>query len=271
MRPRFLLALLALLIVITPTASAWAQASTTNYIVLYAHSANNNRILNAVPNWGGIKTENANGTLSFKLSPALGENLRITGAISVTFYLRATSGAVSNLDFSVAELKSTGEQVPVPGAKIQSIAILSTRFLPFTYGVGLIDYQFQKGSVIVLSVRVDVKTEHHISHGTTLQLPPASQFQHVNPLQVAITFLDQQAQKTELIQTEGPTSMVQVHFRANVTDPIGIYRLNNAMAIISAPNGTSSRIQPAQQSISQYTNNYSFDTTLGAGIVAGDS
>ena len=59
--------------------------------------------------------------------------------------------------------------------------------------------------------------------------------------------------------------MVPVHFRANVTDPIGTYRLNNAIAIITATNGTSSRIQPTQQSISQYTNNYSFDTTLGTG------
>src|SRR5208283_5607566 len=106
-RPRFLLTLLAILIIITPTASVWSQASTTNYIVLYGHSVNNARILNAVPNWGGNKTENASGTLSFKLSPTLGENLRITGAIAVTLYLRSTVGVLSNLDFSLAELKST--------------------------------------------------------------------------------------------------------------------------------------------------------------------
>ncbi len=264
-RPRFLFTVLALLIIITPTASVWAPPSTTNYIVLYAHSANNARILNAIPNWGGIKTENASGTLSFKLSPALGGNLRITGAIAVTFYLRATPGVLSNLDFSVAELKSTGEQVLVPGARIQSLAVLDTRFLPFTVGVGIIDYEFQKGSAIVLLVRVD-------SNGGTPYLawddpstPTSITIPAVNPLQVAITFLDQQSQKTELIQSEDPTGMVQVHFRANVTDPIGIYRLNNAVAIINEPNGTSSRIQLAQQSISQYTNNYSFDATLGAG------
>ena len=264
-RPRFLLPFLALLIIITPTASVWSQASTTNYIVLYAHSVNNARILNAVPNWGGNKTENASGTLSFKLSPILGENLRITGAIAVTLYLRSTLGVLSNLDFSLAELKSTGEQVPVPGASIQSMAVLGTRFLPFTVGVGIIDYEFQKGSAIVLSVRVDVNSGTPYLAYDDPSTPTSLTIPAVNPLQVAITFLDQQSQKTNLIQTEDLTSMVPVHFRANVTDPIGTYRLNNAIAIITAKNGTSSRIQPTQQPISQYTNSYSFDTTLGTG------
>ncbi len=256
---------LALLIIITPSASVWPQASPINYIVLYAHTSNNSRILNAVPNWGGIRIENVNGTLSFKLTPTLGENLRITGAIAVTLYMRATSGVLSNLNFSLTELKSTGVQVPVPGAKIQSLTVLDTRFLPFTVGVGVIDYEFQKGSAIVLSVRVDANSATPYLAWDDPSAPTSITLPAVSPLHVAITFLDYQSHRANLIQTENQTSLVQVHFRANVTDPIGIYRLNNAIAIINAPNGTSSRIQPAQQFISQYANDYSFDLALGAG------
>jgi KaiC/GvpD/RAD55 family RecA-like ATPase len=263
-RLRSALAVIILLTVIMSTASISAQSPITAYIALYAHTANNARILNALPSWGGMRTENVSGTLSFNLSPSLGQNLRINGSITLTVYLRGSLAGVGNLEFALAELKSTGEQVQVPGARIQSPVVLDTRLLPFTVGVGIIYYEFQRGSSIVLSVRVDSKGTSYLvwddaSTPTSVTIPA------VDPIQAAITFQDHQSQQVGIVQTEDSANLARLRFSANVTDSIGAYRLSRGIVTLIAPNGTSTSIQPIQQSTSPYTISYNLDTVLGIG------
>lgn len=260
-----MLAVIILLTAIVPAASVSAQSPRTTYIALYLHSADNTRILNAVPTWGGMKTENATGTLSFKLRPALGENLQISGAITITLYLRASSASLGNLDFAISELKNTGEQVQVPGAGIESPVVLDRRLLPFTVGIGIIDYEFQKGSSIVLSVRVDSKTSTTYLSWDDSSSPSSVTIPAVDPLRATVTFLDRQSQQVRIAQTEDSTNQAMIRFIANVTDSIGAYRLSTGIFAVTAPNGTVTKILPMQQSISAYTLTYYIDTILNIG------
>jgi hypothetical protein len=241
-----------------------AQATNPNYVILYAHTANNAMILNAVPTWGGMRTENVSNTLSFKLTPALGADLQINGAITVTLYMRAASALLGNLNFAVTELKSTGEQVQVPGARIQSQVLLDKQLLPFTLGVGIIDYKFQKGSSIVLSVQLDAKGTSYLAWDDP-STPSSLTIPAVDPLYATITTLDSQSQQARIFPTENSTDQARIHLEANVTDSIGTYRLSGADFAITGQNGTVTRTQPIQNSINAYAATYYLNVTFRTG------
>jgi KaiC/GvpD/RAD55 family RecA-like ATPase len=247
-----------------PAASVSAQATDTDYITLYAHTIDNARILNALPTWGGMKTENVSNTLSFNLTPALGADLQINGAITVTLYLQAASEIVGTLEFAVSELKSTGEQLQVPGARIQYQVPLDTQLLPFTVGVGIISYKFQQGSSIVLSVQVNAKSTTYLTWDDP-STPASVTIPAVDPLRATLTTLDSQGRRTRLFQTENPSDQARIRLAANVTDSIGAYRLSGTVFTATGPNGTVARMQPIQHSVNQYSFADYLNVTLGIG------
>jgi KaiC/GvpD/RAD55 family RecA-like ATPase len=272
-RPRLTLMVIILLATILPSTSVSAQTTNPVYVALYAHTTNNARILNAVPTWGGMRTENVSNTVSFKLAPALGTDLQISGgAITATLYLRATSAPVGNLNFMVTEIKSTGEQVQVPSARIQSQVVLDKDFLPFTLGVGPIDYRFQKGSSIEISVQLEVKGTAYLawddpSTPSSVTIPTADlpDLGIRGPVHANVTTIDSQSQSVRIFQTEISTDRARMRLQANVTDSIGTYRLSGTTFAITEPNGTVVRIQPTQHKIDEYTAIYSVNTTLRTG------
>jgi KaiC/GvpD/RAD55 family RecA-like ATPase len=259
-----MLMVIILLATMFPATSVSAQATNPDYIVLYAHTTNNVRILNAVPTWGRMRTENVSNTISFNLTPALGADLQINGAITVTLYLRAASALVGNLNFAVTELKSTGEQVQVPGGRIQSQVVLDKQLLPFTLGVGIIDYKFQKGSSIVLSVNVEAKRTSYLAWDDP-STPSSMTIPAVDPLLVTITPMNSQSQPARIFPSENTSNETRIRLTANVTDSIGRYRLNGAVFLITGPNGTVLRTQPIQHPIDDYAVAYDSNVTLDNG------
>jgi KaiC/GvpD/RAD55 family RecA-like ATPase len=255
-----------------PGTSVSAQATNPVYVALYAHTINNTRILNADPTWGEMRTENVNNTLIFKLTPALGTELQINGGITAILYLRATSAPVGNLNFAVSELKSDGEQVQVPSARIQSQVVLDKEFLPFTLGVGPIEYKFQKGSSIEISIQLDIKGAAYLAwddastpSSVTIPTVDLPEFGIRGPVHAQIKTIDSQSQPVRIFQTENSTDQAHMRLQANVTDSVGTYRLRAASFAFTAPNGTAVRIQPTQLKISQYAAIYSLNTTLRIG------
>jgi KaiC/GvpD/RAD55 family RecA-like ATPase len=272
MQPRLMLMVIIILATMMPATNVSAQATNPVYVPLYAHTTNNARILNAVPTWGGMRTENVSNTLSFKLTPALGTDLQINGAITATLYLRATSAPVGNLNFAVTELKSTGEQVQVPSARIQSQVVLDKEFLPFTLGVGPIDYRFQKGSSIGISVQLGVKGAAYLawddpSTPSSITIPTVNEpdLGIRGPVHANITSFDSQSQQVRIFQTENSTDHARIGLQANVTDSIGTYRLSGAAFAITGSNGSVLRIQPTQHQINEYAATYALNTTLRIG------
>jgi KaiC/GvpD/RAD55 family RecA-like ATPase len=259
-----MLMVIILLATMMPAANVSAQATNIDYVVLYAHTVDNARILNADPTWGGMRTENVSNAVSFKLTPALGAELQINGAITVTLYMRAASKLLGNLNFAVTELKSTGEQVQVPGAGIQTQVLLDKQFLPFTLGVGIIDYEFQKGSSIGLSVQLDAKGTSYLAWDDA-STPSSVTIPTVDALRATITTLDSQSHLARIFPTENTTDQARIHLEANVTDSIGTYRLAGAIFAITGPNGTVARTQPVQHSINEYAVTYNLNITLPNG------
>jgi KaiC/GvpD/RAD55 family RecA-like ATPase len=259
-----MLMVIILLVSMIPATSVTALAANPDYVVLYAHTTNNGRVLTAIPTWGGMKTENVSNILSFRLTPALGMNLRISGAITATLYLRATSAVVGDLNFAVTELNSTGVQVQVPSARIQSQVVLDKEFLPFTLGVGPIDYKFRKGSSIGISVQLNVKGAAYLAWDDP-STPSSITIPTVDPLHATITSLNDKSQPLRIFETENSTDQARVRLEANVTDSIGTYRLSGATFAITQSNGTVVRIQPTQHQITEYAAIYPLNTTLRTG------
>jgi KaiC/GvpD/RAD55 family RecA-like ATPase len=259
-----MLIVIILVATMMPTANVSAQATNSGYVVLYAHTLDSARILNADPTWGGMRTENVSNVVSFKLTPALGMDLQINGAITVTLYMRAGTTLLGNLNFAVSELKSTGEQALVPGAGIQTQILLDKQFLPFTLGIGIIDYKFQKGSSIVLSVQLDAKGTSYLAWDDA-STPSSLTIPATDAVRATITTLDSQSHLARIFPTENTTDQARIHLEANVTDSIGAYRLTDAIFAITGPNGTIGRTQPVQRSIDAYAVAYGLNITLPNG------
>ena len=151
--PRLLLISIILLPLLT---AAGVQAQPTpHYITLYAHSYRGQAILNALPQPTGQKTADISKEITFRLTPVLGDNLHIYGAITFTIYLRASNFFFGTVGLRLAELPERGTEIAVPAATADTGPIrLGTAVLPVTVGVGIIDYQFRTGSAIVLHIGV---------------------------------------------------------------------------------------------------------------------
>lgn len=267
MRPAFLLLTLVLLAALASTTSAQAQLPKSHNITLYAHSEGNLLLLSADAPAGPRQAADATSTITFKLTPALGENLRIYGAITVTTYLRTDTLLLGTLSVQVTELKSTGEQVPVPGATIDTPVSLDSRTLPFNLGVGIIDYEFGRGSAIQLQVRVSVSGRPTAPYlvWNDPKTPTSLTIPAIEPTQAKITISSDSLHFGRILSTTTSNGPANLTFTANVTDALGIYRLGDSSLVLTTPNGTSRQFQPTVTPISTYSGTYTQTATLSEG------
>src|SRR5208283_2650109 len=204
---------------------------------------------------------------SFKLTPTLGEPLRIYGAITFTIYVQATSALIGDLVFELLEQKSSGAELPVSGAEIDSPVSLNTQAIPVTLGVGTIDYEFSSGSSVILRVTVNRLSSSGVPYlawdspatPTNLRIPA------INAIQAHLTYSSGGLMFNKILQSD-QNGDANVTFLTNVTDVIGSYPLSaNAQLVLSTTNETTKILVPIQLASSPYTSTFSTNAILSAG------
>ncbi len=260
-----LIAVLLVASLFAPQVEAQTNSS-PQYATLYAHSTGTALFLNALPEWGGQKIADVRDATSFKLTPTLGEPLRIYGAITFTIYLQATSALIGNLVVELLEQKPSGAEVPVSGAQIESPVALDTRALPVTLGVGTIDYEFSSGSSIVLRVTVNSLSVSGVPYlawdspatPTNLRIPT------INTIQAQLMYSAGGLMFNKILQSD-QNGNANVTFLTNVTDAIGSYSLSaSAQLVLTTTNGTTKILAPTQLASSLYTATFSTNAILSA-------
>ena len=264
MRPA-LLVLLPLILLPLLTSNVGAQP-TPHYLVLYAHSYGQTAILNALPQWTGQKAADISNPITFRLSPALGDVLHIYGGITFTLYLRASVTFFGTVGIQVSELSQDGKESLVPNAKAPDNPLsLDTRIVPVTFGVGIVDYEFQRGSSILLRIGV----EQVFKAGAPLLVwddsttPTSIRLPAVSPTKAQLQFIGQPSFGHVFEANDEGSQVVRVD--ANVNDPVGVYRFNSITFQLTAPNGslTTSQINPSNNT--DYTSLYSTTVKLVEG------
>jgi KaiC/GvpD/RAD55 family RecA-like ATPase len=230
-----------LLIFLTPFIFVHVAAAQQNpqYVILYAHGFGDSAILTAVPqsNRPPNSAVLSNG-LDFRLSPVLGENLEIYGAITYNLYLRSSAPLSGTVSADLAEVRSDGTQSQVPASIVQAPVYLNVATSLVTLGVGpAINYQFQAGSSILLHVTISQTSGKgqpqlvwdNPSAATSIRLPA------VSPATPMINYVGR-ADFGGIFQAEtNGTSLVRVN--ATFSDAIGIYRFDSATLRFSMANG----------------------------------
>ena len=236
------------------------------YVVLYAHSFGRSAILTAIPRSNRPNSALLSSGLDFRLSPVLGEDLQILGAITYNLYLRASGPLSGTISAQLAELRPDGTQSLVPGSTVDAPVYLNTATILVTLGVGpSINYQFQAGSSIVLHVTINQtsgKAQPLLvwddpSAPTSIRLPTVSA---ATPM---ISYLG----KTNFggifqAETNGTS-----HIRINATfaDSIGIYRFVSAILRFTAANGTATDLQLNLKNSTDYSVSSLVASTLAEG------
>ena len=264
MRPALpVLMLLILLPLVTPSVGA---QPTPHYVVLYAHSYGDTAILNALPQWTGQKAADISNPITFRLSPTLGDVLHIYGGITFTLYLRASVSFFGTVGIQVSELSQDGKESLIPNARAPDNPLsLDTRIVPVTFGVGIVDYQFQRGSSILLRIGVDQVFKAGVpllvwddsATPTSIRLPT------ISPTKAQLQFIGHPSFGHIFEATNEGNQVVRVD--ANVNDPIGVYRFDSVTFKMTAPNGnvTTSQINPNNNT--DYTSLYSTTVSLNEG------
>jgi hypothetical protein len=259
------LVIFAMIVVAPPVSSQVADA---HYITLYAHRSGSSSFLNALAQWGGQRAADVSNEVTFKLTPALGQNLHIYGSISATIYLRGSTSMFGRLVLYVAEMKSTGQTIQVPGANIESpVSLDSQRPLPFTLGVGIIEYEFSKDSSILLCIRVEATGAKGIpylvwdgpSAPTSLRIPA------VSPMQATTQISSTGLQCDRIFRIDSASGTIKLPFSANVTDALGISRFTRSLATLTTVGGASIPIEPTANMTSTYSATYSFAAQVEVG------
>ncbi|MGA2971331.1 MAG: ATPase domain-containing protein [Candidatus Bathyarchaeia archaeon] len=240
MRSSCLLLISIILLPMLMAAGAQAQPTPTSHnITLYAHSYGDQTILNALPQPTGQKTADVSKGITFRLTPVLGDNLRIYGAITFTVYLRASNAFFGTVGLRLAELPKGGTEIAVPAAIVDTGPIrLGTTILPVTVGVGIIDYQFRTGSAIVLHIGV-VQTS---GSGTPLLVwddpaaPTSLRLPTLSPTTADLS-LEGEHSFGRIFQADAGGSAA-VKIGAAVNDSVGAYRFAYVSFQLTAPNGT---------------------------------
>jgi len=241
--------------------------SSPQYVTLYAHSTGTVLFLNALPQWGGQKIADVSNATSFKLTPTLGEPLRIYGAITFTIYVQATSALIGDLVVELLEQKPSGAELPVSGAEIDSPVSLGAQAIPVTLGVGTIDYEFSSGSSVILRVTVNRLSSSGVPYlawdspatPTNLRIPA------INAIQAHLTYSSGGLMFNKILQSD-QNGDANVTFLTNVTDVIGSYPLSaNAQLVLSTTNETTKILVPIQLASSPYTSTFSTNAILSAG------
>ena len=264
MRPAFLVLILIILLpLLAPNVGA---QPTPHYIVLYAHSYGNTAVLNALPQWTQQKAADISSSITFRLSPVLGSALHIYGGITFTLYLRASVTFSGTIGIQVSELSQDGKEMLVPNAKVPDNPLsLDTRIVPVTFGVGIVDYEFQRGSSILLRIGVDQVFKAGVpllvwddsTTPTNVRLPA------ISPTTAQLQFMGHPGFGHVFEADEEGTQLVRVD--ANVNDPIGVYRFSSIQFQLTAPNGSITTSQVSPSNSTDYTSLYSTMVELGDG------
>ena len=264
MRPAPLV--LILLVFLPLLATSVGAQRTPHYVVLYAHSYGDTAILNALPQWSGQKAADISKGITFRLNPVLGDNLHIYGGITFTLYLRASASFFGTIGIQVSELSKDGKETLVPNAKAPDNPLtLDTRTVPVTFGVGIVDYEFQPGSSILLRIGVDQVFKPGIpllvwddtTTPTSLRLPA------ISPTRAQLQFIGHPS-FGHIFEADGEGNQT-VRIDANVRDAIGVYRFQSVAFKLTAPNGNITTVQMNPSNSTDYSSLYSTTAELSQG------
>ncbi|MGD0176520.1 MAG: ATPase domain-containing protein [Candidatus Bathyarchaeia archaeon] len=267
MRPRCLLFLAVLLLPMLVAQTAQGQPA-PHYIVLYAHSVGNQAILNALQQWGGEKVADLSKGITFSLSPVLGDDLQIHGAITFTIYLQANEFFSGIVGFRLAERSNDGTEIAVPGASVETSPIRlypGSNVLPVTVGVGIIDHEFQAGSAILVHIGVDQAS----GTGSPLLLwddavaPSSLRLPAISPTTASLSF--EGSQKFGRIFQTGANGTAAISIGGVVSDAIGAYRFTSSSYLLTAPNGTNLAFQVSLKNETDYSNAFSVASNFSEG------
>ena len=235
------------------------------YVVLYAHGYGNSAILNALPQSTREEAADLTNGLNFKLSPVLGHDLQINGALTFALYLRASGPFFGTVGVQMAEVTPDGVQTAVPGARVDTPINLNTAMVPVTLGVGPVDYEFHAGSAILLHVGM-IQTSgigrpllvwDDASAPTSVRLPT------ISPATANITYLGQRNFGGIFQATPNGTQAITVN--ATLTDPIGAYRFSSAFIRLTAQNGTSIDTPLNPKNATDYSTAYAIASSFDEG------
>lgn len=270
MRPACILLVLFLSVTLIPAPSTLAQPQVNN-ITLYARSDQNTLSLSAQAPTGPQQSADVSNIITFTLSPVLGTDLEINGAIFVTIFLRAGAFVAGTVNLQLAELRRTGEQVLIPGAFVAGAPLsLDTVTHPFSSGVGPIQYKLQRGSSIQLQVQVKVQAPYASQFFTPFLVwnAPLTQtsltIQVVEPTKATVTIDSDTPRFGRIIRT-ATNDKANVTFAANVTDPLGLERFVSSLIVFTSSNGTSIQLRPIVTPGSIYSAVYSRSAQLSQG------
>lgn len=240
--------------------------SSPQYVVLYAHSYGTTAVLNALPQWGGQKAADISNGLTFTLSPVLGSDLSIYGAITFTLFLRASGTFFGTIEMQLLELSNTNQEALVPGTKIDTSPLnLRTATIQVTQGVGIIDYRFHAGFTILLRITA-TKTSgtgtallvwDDIASPTSVRLPTLSSG-------AAVLSFDGLTRFGRIFETNA-SGTADIKFGATITDAIGVYRFTAAYYTLTAPNGSTIDFAATPKNYTDYANIYSTNLSLTQG------
>ncbi len=256
--------ILTLIIIYTTPGMAFAQPTTAQNVTLYAHGAS--RILTANPQWGGMQVANVSTPITFTLSPVLGGDLRINGAISMTVYLKANAPLFGNVIVEAFELTKAGTQIPASGARVETPTTLDTTLLPFTLGIGIIDYTLRQGSSIQLSVRFDSKGHTPYLAWDAPNAPTSITIPAVSPLKVNLTFTSSTGSgRIIAISNQTPA---RVNVLATASDVFGLYRFRSTTLYLTPANGSSIKPVPSTTKTSDYNWTFSYSSLVSVGSLS---
>jgi len=243
-----------------------AQAQPNSfYVVLYAHGYGNSAILNALSQSSREEAADLTNGLNFKLSPVLGQDLQINGALTFNLFLRASGPFVGTVGVQIAEVTPDGAQTLVPGARVDTPIYLNSALVPTTLGVGPIAYEFHAGSAILLHVGI-VQTSgtgrpllvwDDASAPTSVRLPT------ISPAIADIRYFGQD--NFGGIFQANPNGTQTITVNATLTDSIGVYRFNSAFVRLTAQNGTSIDTPMNPKNSTDYSTAYTIASTFDEG------
>ena len=265
MRLPILILTLVILIPFLLVPRAQAQPN-PQYVTLYAHGYGSSGILTALPQSNAPKAADLTNGLDFKLSPVLGQDLQIQGALTFNLYLRASGPFTGTVGVQLAEATPDGSQTLVPGARVDTLIYLNTATIPFyIIGTPAIEYKFHAGSTILLHIGI-VQTSgtgkpllvwDDASAATSVKIPT------VAPANADIEYFGERNFGKIFEASSNGTQAVRVN--ATLTDAIGVYRFGFAVLRLTALNGSSINVPLNPKNATDYSTTYSVASSFGQG------
>jgi hypothetical protein len=235
------------------------------YIALYAHGYGRSAILNALSPEASQKTADLTNGLDFSLSPVLGHDLQIDGALTFNLYLRASGPFGGTIEVQISEFAPNGTQTVVPDARVDTPINLSTQITQVTLGVGLVDYEFHAGSAILLHVSIPQTS----GTGTPFLVwdnpsaPTGVRLPTISPANAETKYFGER--NFGKIFEVGSNGTQAIRVTANLTDAIGVYRFASAVLRLTAQNGSSINLPMNPKNATDYSTVYTVASNFSQG------